>query len=268
MTPEQFKRVSDVFLEARQQPAADRAAFLENTCRDDDMVRLEVERMLKHDSEESIDSSSFSIRSPGIASIEDNLYPPGTRIGEYTVIRTLGAGGMGRVLEVQQEHPKRRVAIKLLRQDVLSRSMLKRFDHEIRVLGDMQHDGIARIHAAGWTDGTPSQPYFTMELIDGVPLNEFAEQHRLSTKMRLTLIASVCDAVQYAHQRGIIHRDLKPANIMVDANGKPKVVDFGIARITDGDLAANTMQTVTGQLIGTLPYMSPEQNRGRPGPSR
>lgn len=264
MTPEQFKRVSEVFLAARQQSPADRATYLESACRDDNVVRREVERMLKHDSEESIDSASFSLRSPGVASVDDHLFPPGTRIGEYTVVRTLGAGGMGRVLEVQQEHPRRRVAIKLLRQDVLSRSMLKRFDHEIRVLGDMQHEGIARIHAAGWTDGTPSQPYFTMELIDGVPLNEYASTHKPSMRERLTLIAKVCDAVQFAHQRGVVHRDLKPANIMVDANGIPKVVDFGIARITDGGQAANTMQTVTGQLIGTLPYMSPEQIAGDP----
>lgn len=264
MSPEQFKRVSELFLEARQQPPAKRADFLDNACADDAAVRREVERMLQFDSEESIDSGSFVVRSPGVDTIDDELFPPGSRIGEYTVVRTLGTGGMGRVLEVKQERPRRHVAIKLLRQDLLSQSMLKRFDHEVRVLGEMQHEGIARIHAAGWTDAKPSQPFFTMELIDGVSLNEYAAQTEPSTHARLNLIAKVCDAVQYAHQRGVIHRDLKPANIMVDAAGNPKVVDFGIARITDTDQAANTMQTVTGQLIGTLPYMSPEQIAGDP----
>jgi len=264
MSPEQFKRVSELFLAVRQQPRAGRADFLAHVCADDDAVRNEVERMLRFDSEESIDSGSFAVRSPAVTTIDDELFPPGARIGEYTVVRTLGTGGMGRVLEVRQERPRRHVAIKLLRQDLLSQSMLKRFDHEVRVLGDMQHEGIARIHAAGWTDGKPSQPFFTMELIDGVSLNEFTAQRKPSTNARLTLIANVCDAVQYAHQRGVIHRDLKPANIMVDNEGNPKVVDFGIARIIDADKAANTMQTVTGQLIGTLPYMSPEQIAGDP----
>lgn len=266
MTPEQFKRASEIFLVARRQSIGDRPAYLEKACVDDALVRREVERMLDFDSDDSMDDAAVQLSATGGAPTPaDEVFPPGTRIGEYTVVRTLGEGGMGRVLEVQQAHPRRRVALKLLRQEALSRSMLQRFDHEVRILGEMQHEGIARIHAAGRTDGKPPQPFFTMELIEGSPLTEYAQKHRLSTRDRLKLIATVCDAVQYAHQRGVVHRDLKPANILVTDGGKPKIVDFGIARIADSDMAANTLRTATGQIIGTLPYMSPEQVSGDPG---
>lgn len=265
MTPEQFKRVSEVFLLARKCTADELAALLDRECGSDCLVREEVERMLRFDSDDSIDSAQIQLgHHPAGNMPEYEPYPPGAQIGEYTVTRTLGEGGMGRVIEVQQAHPRRRVALKLLRQESLSRAMLQRFDHEIRILGEMQHEGIARIHAAGWTDGQPPQPYFTMELIDGEPLTAYATKHRLGTRQRLNLVAIVCDAVQYAHQRGVVHRDLKPANILVSADEKPKVVDFGIARIGDAESAANTLRTATGQIIGTLPYMSPEQVSGDP----
>lgn len=265
MSPQQFQRISQLFLEARKLPSEERSSFLDRACKNDAAVRAEVERMLAFDSDEaSIDQPAFAVQSPGSANLDDALFPPGTSIGEYTVVRTLGAGGMGRVLEVEQQHPKRRVALKLLRQDILSKPMLQRFDHEVRVLGEMQHDGIARIHAAGWTDGQPAQPYFTMELIEGSSLTDFVRDQQTSVRRQLSLVADICDAVQYAHQRGVVHRDLKPANIIVTQDGKPKIVDFGIARITEGDIAANTLQTMTGQLIGTLPYMSPEQISGNP----
>lgn len=265
MTPEQFKRVSEIFLLARKCAADKLAALMDRECGSDCVVREEVERMLRFDSDDSIDSAQIRLGGHLARDLPPfDPFPPGAQIGEFTVTRTLGEGGMGRVLEVQQEHPRRRVALKLLRQESLSRTMLQRFDHEIRILGEMQHEGIARIHAAGWTDGQPPQPYFTMELIDGEPLTTYATKHRLGTRQRLNLVASVCDAVQYAHQRGVVHRDLKPANILVGADDKPKVVDFGIARIGDAESATNTLRTATGQIIGTLPYMSPEQVSGNP----
>jgi tetratricopeptide (TPR) repeat protein len=143
--------------------------------------------------------------------------------------------------------------------------MLRRFEHEGMLLGRLKHPGIAQIYEAGTveTDQGPL-PFLAMELVTGVPLHRHAEDHGLGLRDRLELFAKVCDAVQHAHQRGVIHRDLKPANILVDESGQPKLLDFGIARATDGDLKATTLNTGAGQLLGTVPYMSPEQVAGDP----
>src|SRR5205807_8386220 len=136
------------------------------------------------------------------------------------------------------------------------------FAREAHVLGRRHHPGIAQVYAAGVTDD--GQPYFAMELVHGPPLIEFASRQRLDTAARLALVARVCDAVQHAHDRGVIHRDLKPANILVEETGQPKVLDFGVARVTDADLLTAAGLTRTGQLLGTPNYMSPEQVAGDP----
>jgi serine/threonine protein kinase len=141
---------------------------------------------------------------------------------------------------------------------------LRRFQHESEALGRLQHPGIAQIYEASTADtGFGPQPYFAMELIRGQPLHEYAEAQHLNTRERLALMARVCDAVEHAHQRGVIHRDLKPGNILVDETGQPKILDFGVARVTDSD-SQLTRQTHMGQLVGTLAYMSPEQVLGDP----
>ena len=181
------------------------------------------------------------------------------RIGDYRIIRTLGEGGMGTVFEAEQDQPHRRVALKVIRPDFVSADLMRRFNRETEVLGRLQHPGIAQIYEAGTADGPAGpQPYFAMELIEGEDLDSYAERHALSTAKRLELFIRVCEAVHYAHQRGVIHRDLKPANILVDKTGQPKILDFGVARVTDADVKA-TVQTSIGQVIGTLQYMSPEQ---------
>jgi tetratricopeptide (TPR) repeat protein/predicted Ser/Thr protein kinase len=180
-------------------------------------------------------------------------------IGHYRIIRLLGEGGMGAVYEAEQDQPRRRVALKVIRAAWASSELLRRFEQESQALGRLQHSGIAQIYEAGSADGGFGiQPFFAMELIHGKPLIEYAEEHRLDTRQRLTLIIQVCDAVHHAHQRGIIHRDLKPGNILVDESGQPKILDFGLARATDSDTEV-TRQTDMGQLLGTLAYMSPEQ---------
>jgi eukaryotic-like serine/threonine-protein kinase len=185
-------------------------------------------------------------------------------IGAYRVVALLGEGGMGTVYQAEQQNPHRIVALKVIKLGIATDQLLRRFEQEAEALGRLQHPGIAQIHEAGTADtGLGPQPYFAMEFIQGRPLMEYATERRLSTPDRLELMARICDAVNHAHQRGIIHRDLKPGNILVDETGQPKILDFGVACVTDSDAQA-TRQTDLGQLIGTLAYMSPEQVLGDP----
>ena len=186
---------------------------------------------------------------------------PGAQIGHYRVERLLGIGGFGAVYLATQERPNRQVALKLIRPGVLSESALKRFELEGEILGRLAHPGIAAIHEAGLHQGSP---FFAMEYVRGSTLTAYAREHDLGTRDRLRLFTGICQAVQHAHQKGIIHRDLKPGNILVTPDGQVKVLDFGVARATDSDIQTTTLQTDIGQLIGTIPYMSPEQAGGDP----
>ena len=185
-------------------------------------------------------------------------------IGRYRILSLLGEGGMGIVYEAEQENPRRTVAIKLIKPVCASAELRRRFEQESSALGRLQHPGIAQIYEAGTADtGFGLQSYFAMELVHGRPLREYADAHCLGTRQRFELILKICEAVDHAHQRGIIHRDLKPSNILVEPSGQPKILDFGVARATDGDQAA-TRQTSAGQVVGTPAYMSPEQALGDP----
>jgi len=182
------------------------------------------------------------------------------RIGRYRILRLIGEGGMGAVYEAEQEQPRRIVALKVIKSSWASPGMLRRFEQESRALARLQHPGIAQVYEAGTADSASGpQPFFAMEFIaQGQPLTQYSETRHLNTRQRLELLAEVCDAVHHAHQRGIIHRDLKPGNILVDEHGHAKILDFGVAHVTDSDTQA-TRQTDIGQLVGTLAYMSPEQ---------
>jgi WD40 repeat protein len=169
---------------------------------------------------------------------------------------------MGAVYEAEQDNPRRAVALKVIRPGLLAPPLLKRFSHEAQILGRLHHPGIAQIYEAGVAED--GQPFFALELIRGLPLDEYARRRSLPLPARLDLLARVCDAVQHAHEQGVIHRDLKPANILVDETGQPKVLDFGVARATGIDLLSSTDHTRTGQLLGTLGYMSPEQVAANP----
>jgi tetratricopeptide (TPR) repeat protein/tRNA A-37 threonylcarbamoyl transferase component Bud32 len=190
----------------------------------------------------------------------------GCDIGGVTIERLIAEGGMGRVYEAAQEKPKRTVAVKVMRPGLTSPSILRRFEYEAEVLGRLRHPGIAHIYSVGVHQmGNATVPYFLMEYIaDARTLTTYANELKLPVRQRLGLFRSVCDAVAHGHQKGVIHRDLKPSNILVDASGQPKVIDFGVARATDSDMALTTMQTDMGQLIGTLQYMSPEQFKADP----
>jgi serine/threonine protein kinase len=168
----------------------------------------------------------------GSARPEEHRAP--TTIARYRIVRLIGEGGMGSVYEAEQENPRRTVALKVIKPGLASPALLRRFEQEAEALGRLQHPGIAQIHEAGTADtGFGPQPYFAMEFIHGSSLRDYAEQHHLNTRDRMEIMAKVCDAVHHAHQRGLIHRDLKPGNILVDETGQPKILDFGVARVTD-----------------------------------
>ncbi|MCE9630277.1 MAG: protein kinase [Planctomycetia bacterium] len=189
---------------------------------------------------------------------------PGARLGDVTIVRFIAEGGMGRVYEGLQGMPCRSVAVKVIRPGLLSATAAKRFEHEAQILGRLTHPGIARIYTVGMQElpGCTVQ-YFVMEYIEeALSITGYATSHGLATRDRVLLFREVCRAVAHGHQRGVIHRDLKPSNILVDAHGQPKIIDFGVARSTDGDAALTTMHTELGQLVGTVCYMSPEQFDG------
>ena len=256
MKPEQYQRVREVYHRVCDEPPSQWGRLLEEICSGDVELRGHVERLLE-----------IETREPGF--LESPPPPPPVeapeRVGRYRIVRLIGEGGMGVVYEAEQDDPKRRVALKLIRPGMVSPKLLQRFRHEAQVLGQLRHQGIAQIYEAGTEDrGQGGQPYFAMELVTGRLLPEYAESQNLGTRDRLELVARVCDALHHAHQKGVIHRDLKPGNILVEAGGRPKILDFGVARATDADIQTVTMHTDVGELVGTVPYMSPEQASGEP----
>src|SRR5438105_3307987 len=156
-------------------------------------------------------------------------------IGRYRILRLIGEGGMGAVYEAQQEQPRRIVALKVIKSSCSSPGLLRRFEQESEALARLQHPGIAQVYEAGTADSASGpQPFFAMEFIaQGLTLTQYCEARHLNTRQKLDLLAEVCDAVHHAHQRGIIHRDLKPGNILVNESGHAKILDFGVARVTD-----------------------------------
>jgi non-specific serine/threonine protein kinase/serine/threonine-protein kinase len=183
------------------------------------------------------------------------------RIGPYRLLQVLGEGGMGQIFEAEQTEPvRRRVALKLIKLGMDTRQVVARFEAERQALAVMEHPNIAKVLDAGATE--MGRPYFVMELVRGIPLTDYCDTHKLSTRERLELFLRVCHAIQHAHQKGVIHRDLKPSNVLVmeqDGQPTPKVIDFGIAKAISQQLTERTLVTQFGQAIGTPAYMSPEQ---------
>jgi serine/threonine protein kinase/WD40 repeat protein len=307
MTTDERGRAESIFLALASEPLERRALRLEELCPQRDAVRSEVESLLAHLREHDalLDApahlaTTFPIRDslPPEAPDDDTL-PPGSRFGDYIIQSIVGAGGMGVVYAALQEHPRRAVALKVIRRGLATAGFLKRFEREANALARLQHPGIAQIFEAGTaSDGDGPRPFIAMELIHGRTLTDYAHTRRLTVPQRLELLALVCDAVQHAHLRGVIHRDLKPANILVEDQGTdaparndergtmtrevhepsssllvprsslplvrafPKILDFGVARLADPDSsggAPSGTRTEAGLLIGTVPYMSPEQ---------
>jgi len=270
-----FQRLMQLFEAGRSLAAGERAAWLEREWASDAALRAELERMLGHDAHGDgglapgggLRGLEQSTASRGFVSGLDELVERASSVpvlrGDYSVLRVVGEGGMGLVYEAEQAFPRRRVALKALHAGRASRRALVRFEQEAHILGRLQHPGIAQLYEAGTSNAASGdQAFLAMEFVDGVPLTQFAREHQLSLRARVELLAQVADAVQHAHQRRVIHRDLKPGNILVLASGIAKVLDFGVARLADDDSAEETGLTGAGQLVGTLPYMSPEQVAG------
>jgi WD40 repeat protein/predicted Ser/Thr protein kinase len=254
------RRVEELFDQALDLDPARLTAFLDEQCQGDADLRAAVERLLHCDRDAP--AAEALLRSPLAGPRRPALAPLPPAVGRYRLVRVLGEGGMGTVYEAEQDNPRRTVALKVVRAGLASDSLLKRFAREAQILGRLHHPGIAQVYDAGVAEG--GQPYFAMELIAGVPLDQYAREHALDASGRLELVARVCDAVQHAHERGVVHRDLKPGNLLVESSGQPKVLDFGVARAADLGLTAGGGRTEAGQLIGTLGYMSPEQASGDP----
>jgi tetratricopeptide (TPR) repeat protein/serine/threonine protein kinase len=270
-----------IFIQALEtDDPAERAAFLDHVCAGDEALRQRIERLLaRHQQADGL------LDNPAIAAGVTGEYTPepgseqlrtlmtgtqtpsGSVIGPYKLLQQIGEGGMGSVYIAAQTEPVRRqVALKIIKPGMDSRQVVARFEAERQALALMDHPNIAKVLDCGETPpayaGGSPRPYFVMELVNGVPITKFCDQHRLSPRERLELFVPVCQAVQHAHLKGIIHRDLKPSNVLValyDDKPVPKVIDFGIAKATAQKLTDRTMFTELGQVVGTLEYMSPEQ---------
>ena len=248
---------------------SERRAFLDAACAGNPELRMRVERLLvAHDQTLGILDESAWARDWGDASIVGTFgqgfmdLRKGAVIAErYTLLEEVGVGGMGTVWKAEQTEPVRRiVALKLIKPGMDTKTVLARFEAERQALALMDHPNIARVLDGGTTQ--EGRPYFVMEYVEGIPLNEFCDDARLSIAERLGLFVTVCRAIQHAHTKGVIHRDLKPGNILVcraDGQPVPKVIDFGLAKAILRPLAEQTRHTALGAVVGTPLYMSPEQ---------
>ena len=278
-------RIGELFLEALERPVENRLPFLTQACVDDKLMLDEVLSLLRaHNEETDFLKSPFgsSESAPDVEqriaadllpdTREDLLISPGTPTeserttagtinSRYKLLQKIGEGGMGEVWLAEQKEPvRRRVAVKLVKAGMNSREVIARFESERQALALMDHPAIAKVLDAGATaDG---MPYFVMEYVAGVPITNYCDDHKLSTRERLQLFIGVCEGVHHAHQKAIIHRDLKPSNILVaEVGGRPapKIIDFGVAKALSQKLTVDTMFTRVGAIIGTPEYMSPEQ---------
>ena len=243
----------EIFWEALELSSPeDIAAYLNQACVGDQSLRDSIENLLKNHRKNDLSEDTCNwVR-----------HKKGDAINKYKVVNDVGEGGCAAVYRVEQNEPYYyQFALKLIKPEMASRQMLERFEKEWKALRDLKHSSIVKVSDVGTT--SYGSPYFVMEMVDGKKITEYCDDQNLTLKKRLALFIKVCRAVQSAHESGIIHRDIKPSNILViEESGEPlpKVIDFGIAKVTTSDQSTkNTRVTVTGQIIGTLAYMSPEQ---------
>jgi eukaryotic-like serine/threonine-protein kinase len=253
----------EIFHSALELAAGDRSAFLDRACAGDEKLRAAVESLLRlHTKAHSFLSEPAPDASATVALIRSQAEEkPGEWIDRYKLLQKIGEGGCGIVYMAEQEEPvRRRVALKVIKLGMDTKSVIARFEAERQALAMMDHPNIAKVLDAGATE--TGRPFFVMELVRGMPITKYCDEQNLGTAARLALFNRVCLAIQHAHQKGIIHRDIKPSNVLVtvnDGDAVPKVIDFGIAKATQGRLTDATLFTAFEQFIGTPAYMSPEQ---------
>ncbi len=259
MNTTEWEQVRELFRAALEQTPDHRDAFVASQSKGRETVASEVRSLLEY-----ADTDGHFLEPPGRSSAALLLTPPdpdgiiGQTIAQYRIQRVLGVGGMGVVYEAQQAEPARNVALKVMQAGPLAgRSAFRIFQREVQALARLDHPAIAAIHDAGRTDA--GLYYLAMELVEGTSLTQHVADRSMPTPQRLKLFGVVCRAVQYAHQRGVIHRDLKPSNILVNEHNRPKVLDFGLARLVDPDVTLHSVTVDSGKIRGTLSYMSPEQ---------
>jgi serine/threonine protein kinase/tetratricopeptide (TPR) repeat protein len=261
-----WEKVKELFSQAVDLPVEERPAFLERQCGGDATLRKQLDELLESEALFGNFLGGDSVRQNTDTAFERATAPvPGQgiaeRIGRYRLLKIIGEGGFGTVYLAEQEEPIfRRVAVKIIKPGMDTRTVIARFEAERQALAMMDHPNIARVIDAGETDR--GRPYFVMEWVNGIPITKYCDEHRLPASERIRLFMTICQAVQHAHQKGIIHRDLKPSNVLVtQREGQPiaKVIDFGIAKATQARLTEKTLFTEAGHMIGTPQYMSPEQ---------
>lgn len=255
------KRAIEIFGEAATiETPSEREIFVSNACAGNKDLRKYVDSLFAAN-----DRANHFLEVPATDLYAKATNHPdeaiGTTIGKYKILQEIGEGGFGIVYMAQQQQPvRRRVALKIIKPGMDSREVIARFEAERQALALMEHPSIARVFDAGTTSS--GRPFFVMELVKGVQIMDYCDQHQLDTQARLALFESVCNAVQHAHMKGVIHRDLKPSNVMVtELGGEPlvKVIDFGVAKAVNRELTEKTLFTAYGHMIGTPLYMSPEQ---------
>jgi serine/threonine protein kinase len=266
--PSSHEREAALFALAMEKLPAERPAFLEAVCGDNSALRLRLESLLAaydkphelledHDTPAAANQPTIKLEPAGESPDE----AVGQTLGRYKLLERVGEGGCGIVYVAEQTEPvRRRVALKVIKLGMDTKQVVARFEAERQALAMMDHPNIARVLDAGTTE--LGRPYFVMELVRGIRITDYCDQASLTTRERLDLFIKVCQAIQHAHQKGIIHRDIKPSNILVtlhDGVPVPKVIDFGIAKATEGRLTDATVYTQLHQFIGTPAYMSPEQ---------
>jgi eukaryotic-like serine/threonine-protein kinase len=265
------EREAAIFSAARRLPASQRGAYLDESCGGDALLRRHVAELLEANEAAGaflkelapgIEEEAASSSSHGTIRIASSpSEKPGDRIGRYKLLENIGEGGCGVVYVAEQTEPvRRRVAVKVIKLGMDTRQVVARFEAERQALAMMDHPNIAKVLDAGATE--TGRPYFVMELVRGIRITDYSDQNQLTTHERLELFIKVCQAIQHAHQKGVIHRDVKPSNILVavhDGVPTPKIIDFGIAKATEGRLTEATVYTQWHHFIGTPAYMSPEQ---------
>ncbi|MEK7831350.1 MAG: serine/threonine-protein kinase, partial [Acidobacteriota bacterium] len=262
MDNERWRKVEEIFQTVADCEPAARTTFLADACAGDEALRREVESLLAHEVFDTFINQPIKGAARSLASeTERDLI--GVELGHYKVVELIGEGGMGAVYAAVRDDGlfKQKVAIKVVKRGMDSGFVLSRFQSERRILASLDHPNIARLIDAGSTpDG---RPYFVMEFIEGQPLNEYCSANQLSIADRIELFRQICSAVQYAHQKLIAHRDIKPGNILVNRDGVPKLLDFGIAKLLDPAQSENDpARTATMMRMMTPDYASPEQVRG------